>query len=161
MEEHLPLNSPLGGVYRVGGFVCGAILVVFGAAGFLTGVEFFTIHGKSVLGLHSNGLLSLLSLVFGLVLIGAAAVAGNLAATTNTVVGSILLASGLINLALIRTDANFLAFRMNNVIFSFVVGLALLSFGLYGRVSAANPAPSRSKASASDSPGRSGAAPPM
>lgn len=146
MEEHLPLDSPLGTVYRTGGVLCGGVLVVFGAAGFVKGLDFLSNTGESVLGLHSNGLLSLLSVVFGLVLIGASVVGGNLAATTNTVVGVILLASGLINLALIRTDANFLAFRMNNIIFSFVVGLVLLICGLYGRVSAGDPTGDRSGA---------------
>jgi hypothetical protein len=135
MEEHLPLDSSMNAVYRTGGFTCGAILLVFGAAGFLRGLEFFTIHGAKVLGLYSNGLLSLISVVFGLALVVAAIAGRNIAATTNTAVGSVLLASGLINLALIRTDANFLAFRMNNIIFSFVVGLILLVCGLYGRVS--------------------------
>ncbi len=139
MEEHLPLDSSLNAVYRAGGFICGAILLVFGVAGFLTGLEFFTIHGEKVLGLYSNGLLSLISVVFGLVLIGAAVMAGNVAATTNTVVGCVLLGSGLINLALIRTDANFLAFRISNIVFSFVVGLILLICGLYGRVSTGDP----------------------
>ncbi|MEP6695601.1 MAG: DUF4383 domain-containing protein [Pseudonocardiales bacterium] len=135
MKESLPLDSPLGAIYRGGGFLCGVVLVVFGGAGFLKGVPFYGVHGESVLGLHTNGLLSLLSVIFGVVLIGAAAVSGNLAATVNTVVGIVLLLSGLGNLALIRTDLNFLAFRMSNIIFSFVVGLALLIVGLYGRVS--------------------------
>lgn len=130
-------------VYRAGGFLCGAILLVFGVAGFLKGLEMFTIHGEKVLGLYSNGLLSLISVVFGLVLIGASAVGGNVAATINTVVGIVMLGSGLINLALLRTDANFLAFRMSNIIFTFIVGLILLVCGLYGRVSAGSPTADR------------------
>ncbi len=139
MEETLPLDSPLNAVYRGGGLTGGAVLLVFGAAGFLKGLPFVTVHGEKVLGLYSNGLLSLLSVIFGVALVGAAMVAGNVAATTNTVVGCLLLGSGLVNLALIRTDANFLAFRMNNIIFSFVVGVVLLTCGLYGRVSAGDP----------------------
>jgi hypothetical protein len=143
MEEHLPLDSPLNAVYRTGGFIAGAVLLIFGAAGFVEGVRFLTIHGEKVLGLYTNGLLSLISVVFGLVLVGAAFVAGNVAATTNSAVGVLLLGSGVVNLALIRTDANFLAFRMNNIIFSFVVGLLLLTCGLYGRVSTGKPAGAR------------------
>lgn len=139
MAERLPLDSPLNTIYRAGGFTCGAVLLVFGAAGFLRGLPFFTIRGEKVLGLYSNGLLSAISVVFGLVLIGAAVVAGNVAATTNVVVGVLLLGSGVVNLALIRTDANFLAFRMNNIFFSFVLGLVLLTCGLYGRVSTGDP----------------------
>jgi len=51
----------------------------------------------------------------------------------------LLLLSGLVNLTLIRTDLNFLAFRMGNIIFSFVVGIVLLTSGLYGRVKAGDP----------------------
>ncbi|MGB9377723.1 MAG: DUF4383 domain-containing protein [Mycobacteriales bacterium] len=139
MDEHLPLDSPLGGVYRVGGAVIGFILLVFGIWGFLTGPQFITTTGTYVLGLHTNGLLSLVSLVFAAVLIGGAVVGGNVAAATNTGVGALLLVSGLVNLTVLRTDANFLAFTMSNVIFSFVVGVILLAFGLYGRVSTGEP----------------------
>lgn len=139
MEEHLPLDSPLGGLYRIGGAVTGLVLLVFGVLGFLNGPAFFSTEGEKVLGLHTNGLLSLISVLFGVVLIGAAAVGGNVAAATNTGVGTLLLVSGLINLTVLRTDANFLAFRISNVIFSFVVGLVLLIFGLYGRVSTGDP----------------------
>jgi len=151
MEEHLPLDSALSGIYRVGGALAGFVLLTFAISGFFTGPEFFTTDGEAVLGLRTNGLLSLISAVFGLVLLGGAAIGGNVAATTNTVVGTMLLLSGLVNLALLRTDANFLAFRMSNVIFSFVVGVVLLTFGLYGRISSGDP-----RAGESDSRSRGG-----
>jgi len=139
MGEHLPMDSPLGGVYRVGGALAGSILLIFAVLGFRAGVELITIEGEEVMGLHTNGLLSLISAVFGLALIAGAIIGGNVAAMTNTVAGILLLVSGLVNLALLRTDANFLAFRMSNVIFSFVVGIVVLTFGLYGRVSSGDP----------------------
>ncbi len=126
-------------VCRAGGGLCGIVLLVFGVAGFLSGVPFFTIYGDKVLGLHTNGLLSLLSVVFGLILLAAAVIGGNASAAANTAVAVLLLLSGLVNLTLIRTDLNFLAFRMGNIIFSFVVGIVLLTSGLYGRVKAGDP----------------------
>lgn len=151
MEEHLPLDSPLGGVYRVGGALTGLVLLVFAILGFLTGPEFITTEGKEVLFLRTNGLLNLISVVFGLILLAAAVIGRNVAAVTNTVIGSVLVASGLINLTLLRTEANFLSFRMSNVIFSFVLGVVVLTFGLYGRVSAGDPADGGSVPATTDS----------
>ncbi len=144
MEEHLPLDSPIGVVYRVGGAISGIFLLVFGVLGFLSGGKFFSTQGHVVLGLHTNGMLSLISVIFGLVLLGGAVLGGNVAASLNTAVGCVLLVSGLLNLALIRSDANFLAFQMSNIIFSFAVGLVLLSCGLYGRVTGGDPRGARS-----------------
>ena len=135
MEEHLPLDSPLGGGYRVGGAIGGLILLTFGIAGFFTGAPFLSTDGEPIFGMQTNGLLSTISVVFGVLLIGAAVIGGNVAAGANTAIGILLLVSGLINLTVIRTDANFLAFDISNVIFSFVLGVVILTFGLYGRVS--------------------------
>jgi hypothetical protein len=51
------------------------------------------------------------------------------------VVGSLFLVSALVNLALLRTSFNVLAFEFSNVVFSVVTGLVLLLLGAYGRVS--------------------------
>jgi hypothetical protein len=58
------------------------------------------------------------------------------------VLGVVFLASALLNLAVLRTAFNPLAFRMSNVVFSVVVGLLLLVLGTYGRVSGHLPADS-------------------
>jgi hypothetical protein len=133
--DHLPVDHAMTRVYRVGGGLCGVVLIAFGILGFLNQLDFLSTSGKSVAGLSSNGLLSVLSILVGLILIGAAVIGGNVASTVNIVVGSLFLLSGLVNLCVLRTDLNFLAFRMANVIFSFVIGLVILSCGLYGRVS--------------------------
>jgi len=133
----LPVDHPLGRVYRFAAGLAGVALLGFGVLGFTHRLAFLSTHGASVAGLSSNGLLSLLSVVVGLVLIVAAVIGGNVAAMANLVLGGAFLASGLVNLALLRTSLNLLAFRMPNVIFSFVVGLLLITFGLYGRTSGA------------------------
>jgi hypothetical protein len=58
------------------------------------------------------------------------------------VLGALFLVSAVINLALLRTSFNVLAFRMSNVVFSDVAGLLLLVLGAYGRLTGNLPATS-------------------
>jgi len=139
LQDHLPADHRLGTVYRYGAGLCGLALLVFGSLGFLNDLEFLSTRGERVAGLSSNGLLSLISVVVAAVLVAGAVVGGNAASLVNMVVGFLFLGSGFVNLALLDTKANFLAFHMQNVMFSFVVGLMLLTFGMYGRVSGGLP----------------------
>ncbi|GAA0272648.1 DUF4383 domain-containing protein [Cryptosporangium japonicum] len=135
----LPKNHKLGKVYRYGGGLTGTALLAFGVLGFVNKLDFFSTSGKEIAGLSSNGALSLISVVVGVCLLGCAVVGGNTASWANSIFGWAFILSGLVNLTIMRTDLNFLAFRMTNVIFSFVVGTALITFGMYGRVSGALP----------------------
>ncbi|MFN2535088.1 MAG: DUF4383 domain-containing protein, partial [Pseudonocardiaceae bacterium] len=85
--------------------------------------------------LATNGLLATISLIVGGVLIGAALRGGRSSSTITVVVGALFLLSGLLNLAVLDTPLNLLAFRLSNVIFSFVAGMMLLFLGAYGRFS--------------------------
>jgi Domain of unknown function (DUF4383) len=122
-------------VQRTGAICLGLFLLVFGLIGLSGGLGFFDTNGQQVLGLSSNGLLSTISIVVGLVLVGSALLGPRLASTVMMVFGCLFLLSALVNLAVLRTSLNFLAFEMSNVIFSIVVGLVLLTLGAYGRVS--------------------------
>jgi hypothetical protein len=122
-------------VQRVGAFLVGGVLLVFGLLGSTTGVPLLATHGERVLGLSSNGLLSVLSLVVGGILIGAALRGPRVASTVMIVLGVLFLLSALGNMAVLHTSLNVLAFQMSNVLFSIVVGLLLLLLGGYGRVS--------------------------
>ena len=93
----------------------------------------FSLDGAPVLGLSSNGLLSVISLVVGGVLIAAAVRGGRTASTVTVAVGSAFVLSGLLNVLVLGTPYNLLAFRMSNVIFSLVAGALLLFLGAYGR----------------------------
>jgi hypothetical protein len=137
--KDLPEDNPLNRVYKFGAGVIGVGLLIFGGLGFAGGLGFFDTTGNQVAGLSTNSILSMISVVVGLVLIVAAVIGGNLAAELNTVVGALFLLSGLANLIVLRTPANVLNFSVRNVIFSFVTGLLLLTFGLYGRVSGGLP----------------------
>ncbi|WP_051944409.1 DUF4383 domain-containing protein [Streptacidiphilus rugosus] len=133
--DELPVDHRLGQVYRYGAGLCGVALLVFGCLGFADGLAFFSTHGEQVAGLSSNGLLSFLSILFAVALIVGAVIGGNTASTINIVVGAAFVLSGFVNLGLLDSSANFLAFRMPNVMFSFIMGLVVATFGMYGRVS--------------------------
>jgi hypothetical protein len=134
-----PLGSRLDLVHRIGAAVLGVGLGVFGILGFVDRLEFLAVHGKVVLGLASNGLLSAISLVVGAILIGAALRGGRISSTITVVVGLLFLLSGLVNLAVLDTKFNLLAFRLSNVVFSFIAGMLLLFLGAYGRFSGGLP----------------------
>ncbi|WP_432280579.1 DUF4383 domain-containing protein [Streptomyces luomodiensis] len=139
LDEHLPIDHRLSQVYRIGAGLMGLVLVAFGILGLIHRVGFFDTGGATVAGLNTNGTLSVLSIVIGLLLFIGMVIGGNFASTLNMVLGILFLLSGFVNLALLATPFNFLAFRMQNVLFSFVVGLLLMWFGMYGRVSGGLP----------------------
>ncbi|ROV68667.1 DUF4383 domain-containing protein [Streptomyces globisporus] len=139
LSDELPTDHRLATVYRIGAGLCGAILMVFGSLGFANQLSFFDTDGSQIAGLTSNGLLSLISLLVGAVLIAGAAVGGNVASTVNMTVGTLFLLSGFAHLFILDRSANILDFSMANVIFSFVMGLLILTFGMYGRVTGGLP----------------------
>lgn len=139
LDEHLPVDHRLSRVYRVGAGLTGLVLVVFGVLGLLDNIGFFDTRGDTVAGLNTNGALSVLSIVVGALLFYGMVRGGNFASTLNIVLAVLFLVSGFVNLALLETGLNVLAFRIQNVLFSFVVGLILLVFGMYGRVGSALP----------------------
>ncbi|GAB2934363.1 hypothetical protein GCM10027047_33430 [Rhodococcus aerolatus] len=122
-------------VHRIGAAVVAVVIIAFGVLGLVGGLGFFETTGGPVAGLNSNGLLSIVSLVTGAVLLGSAARGGRTASTVTATIGVLFILSGLVNLALLQTSFNILAFRIPNVFFSLIVGVVLLSVGLYGRVS--------------------------
>lgn len=134
LQEHLPVDHRLSRVYRIGAGLTGLVLVVFGILGFTGQVGFFSIHGDKVAGLSTNGALSVLSVVIGALLFVGMLIGGNFASVLNMVLGIAFIVSGFVNLAILDTSLNYLAFRIPNVLFSFFVGLMLMTFGMYGRV---------------------------
>jgi hypothetical protein len=125
--ERPDLDPRVFAVHRSGAVGVGLVLLGVGLLGATDGVGF--------LGMSSNGLLSALSLIVAVVLLGAALHGPRTASTVMIVLGVLFLVSALLNLALLRTAFNVLAFRMSNVVFSVVVGFLLLVLGAYGRIS--------------------------
>ncbi|MFI6861583.1 DUF4383 domain-containing protein [Streptomyces sp. NPDC050421] len=139
LDEQLPVDHRLSRVYRIGAGVMGLVLLAFGILGLIDKVGFFDTGGDTVAGLSTNGALSVLSICVGLLLFVGMVIGGNFASTLNMVLGIAFILSGFVNLALLDTGLNFLAFQIQNVLFSFVVGLMLMMFGMYGRVSGGLP----------------------
>jgi signal transduction histidine kinase len=122
-------------VHQVGSGVLGGVILTFGVLGFVNRLDFFATSGGEVAGYSSNGLLSTVSVVVGLVLIASAFAPRATSSWVATGVGSVFILAGLANLALLETSANILAFEMPNVLFSVLSGIVLLSLGLFGRSS--------------------------
>ncbi|MER7760668.1 DUF4383 domain-containing protein [Streptomyces sp. NPDC097619] len=139
LRDELPVDHPLARVYRIGAALCGLLLLVFGCLGFAGSLDSFDTDGQQIAGLSTNGLLSTISVIVGLLLLGAAVVGGNLASSVNIVVGVLFVLSGFVHLFLVGRSGNILDFGMSNVIFSFLMGLLIMTFGMYGRVSGGLP----------------------
>jgi Domain of unknown function (DUF4383) len=127
------VRSRLDHLHRVGAVVFGFGLGVFGALGLADGLAFFSTSGKTVFGLSTNGALSIISLVVAVILIAAGVRGGRMASTVLVVVGGAFVLSGFVNALLLGTPLNLLAFRIPNVIFSFIAGALLLFLGAWGR----------------------------
>ncbi|QNE73412.1 DUF4383 domain-containing protein [Streptomyces finlayi] len=134
LQEELPVDHHLARVYRYGAAFCGGILLIFGCLGFAGSLSPFDTAGGTVAGMTTNIALSVVSTVIGISLIAGAVVGGNFASTLNTAVGALFLLSGFAHIFVLGRPANILDFGMSNVLFSFVMGLVILTFGMYGRV---------------------------
>ncbi|MBL1104715.1 DUF4383 domain-containing protein [Streptomyces sp. 5-8] len=139
LDDHLPVDHRLNTVYRIGAGLIGGFLVAFGILGLINHIGLFDTGGNTVAGLNSNGALSVLSICIGALLLVGMAIGGNFASTLNMILGVLFLLNGFLFLGLLDTDSNFLAFKIQNVFFSFIVGLLLMTFGMYGRVGSALP----------------------
>lgn len=126
-------------VHRVGAVVVALVIATFGVLGLVGGLSFFDTEGTPVMGLSTNGALSTVSLVTAAVLVAAAIRGGRPASTVMMVIGTLFLVSAFVNLALIGSAYNLLAFRLPNVFFSIGAGMVLLFTGAYGRASAKLP----------------------
>lgn len=139
LDEHLPVDHSLSRVYRIGAGLTGLVLIAFGILGLIDQIGVFDTGSHTIGGLNTNGALSVLSLCVGALLFVGMLIGGNFASTLNMILGVLFILSGFANLALIDNSFNPLAFRIQNVLFSFVVGVMLMFFGMYGRVSGGLP----------------------
>lgn len=139
LDTKKAVDRRLDKVYRFGAAMVGLVLVGFGVAGLMIRLPLFDTEGEVIAGLSTNGALSFISVAVGALLVGAAVLGGTFASNISLLVGAAFVGSGFINLVLMTTDYNILAFSMSNVIFSFVVGLVIMYFGMYGRFSGGLP----------------------
>jgi len=136
---HNPVNHPLRPIYRALSALAGAYLVLFGILGVIQTADdgLFGNGDDRVLGQHTNLFWSFVSLAIGAVVLLATAVGRNVDTQVDTLVGWGLLVVGSYELAVIRTDANFLNFSISTVVVTYLIGLVLIMAGLYTKVAPA------------------------
>jgi len=133
----MPINHPLRPFYRVVAGVVGLYVLAFGVLALTrtAGTATFAREGLPwVLGIHANRAFAVISVIAGLALVGGAIVGGNLDRWVNLVGGIVFLVAGLAMLTLLRSDLNLLGFTVTTCVVSFIIGIALLTAGLYGQV---------------------------
>ena len=132
---HLPVNHPARPFVRLVAGGIGLYILAFGVLGFVEtrGESFFAREETWALGLRTNPAFSILSIVAGAVLLGGALIGRNVDHYLNLGGGVVFLVAGFVMMLVLRTDANMLNFAMPNVIVSFLIGVALLHAGLYGK----------------------------
>ncbi|GAA2549296.1 hypothetical protein GCM10010435_18850 [Winogradskya consettensis] len=133
---HYPLDHHLRQPYRLLAAASGLYMTVAGLLGVAAswGESFFG-HGSDwALGLRFNPAGAWLSTLAGLAVLAAAALGGNVHHRVSMVLGWALMAVAMVVLAAIQTDANFLNVSMVNVIVLALLGLFVLTAGLYGQV---------------------------
>ena len=134
--SHLPVNHRLRPLYRLLAALAGAYVLVFGIIGVTrtAGDPLFDRGDVTVFGLGLNLAFAILSIAMGVVVLGGALLGNNLDHFVNLVTGTIFLAAGILMLTVLQTSANFLNFQVATCVTSFIIGLVLLTAGLYGRV---------------------------
>ncbi|MER5702303.1 DUF4383 domain-containing protein [Micromonospora sp. NPDC002296] len=133
---HFPVNHPARALYRVLAGVIGLYILVFGVWGVVAtwGEGLFDRGGTWALGLRTNLAFSLVSVIFGAVLMVGASRRSNLGHYMNLTAGVVFLVTGVLMMSVLQTSANFLNFSMSTVIVSLLFGLVLLATGLYDKV---------------------------
>ncbi|SNT19833.1 hypothetical protein SAMN05421812_103681 [Asanoa hainanensis] len=136
---HNPINHPARATYRVLAGLIGLYLVVFGGIGVATtSGDLFAQDAGRTLGQGSNLANALISLVVGAIVVIGAVVGRNVDVVVNRVFGWVLMALGLITLATLRTDANYLGHTLATSIVMMGVGQVLLLAAMYGKVGTAD-----------------------
>ncbi|WP_346536627.1 DUF4383 domain-containing protein [Micromonospora sp. DPT] len=133
---HFPVNHPARPLYRVVAGLIGLYILVFGVWGVFEtwGQPLFDRGPNWALGLRTNLAFSLVSVVFGIVLMIGASRRSNLGHYMNLTAGAVFMVTSLAMMSVLQTTANFLNFSMSTVIVSMLFGLLLLATGLYDKV---------------------------
>ena len=123
----------MGNLHRIGAAVVGGFVFVFGLTGLSWRPELFSTEGPVVFGMTTNGFLAFLSMAVGFMLVFAAVFGGPAAGWGAIAAGAGFILSGVVNVFLLGTPQNFMAFTMPNVVFSWVAGAVLVVLGMIGR----------------------------
>jgi hypothetical protein len=136
MSSHIPINHHLLPLYRTLAGLAGLFCLVFGIVGVIRTASDPMFHRGDVVifGLKTDLGFAIISIVIGAIVLVGALLGGNLDHYINLFGGIVFLVVGMLMLALLQTNANFLNFRIGTCIVSFIIGTFLLTAGLYGRV---------------------------
>ena len=139
---HIPVNHPMRPLYRALSALSGVYLVLFGIIGLIVtpGNGLFGRPDGRVLGQGANLFWSIVSIILGAIVLFATVVGRNLDVEVEKYLGWGLLVVATYELAVNRTDANFLKFTISTVIVTYIVGLVLITSSLYSKVAPAEEA---------------------
>ena len=133
---HTPVNHPLRPIYRALGALTGVYLILFGVVGIIVNLDegLFGNDGGLVLGQQANMFWSIVSILIGVIVLAATVIGRNSDVEVDKYFGWGLLVVGSYELAVLRTDANFLGFSVATVIVTYLLGLVLIMAGQYSKV---------------------------
>ncbi|MFI6760293.1 DUF4383 domain-containing protein [Micromonospora sp. NPDC050417] len=133
---HIPINHPARPLYRVLSGLVGLYILIFGIFGLVetSGDSLFGRDDVYALGLRTNLAFSLVSVLFGIVILIGASLRGNLGHFMNLTAGVVFLVVGIVMLTVLQTDANILNFSVATVVVSMIFGLVTFATGLYDKV---------------------------
>jgi hypothetical protein len=133
MLKHAPVNHPLRPIYRTIAAVAALVTIALGGLGFAlsSSDDFFGMGDGSVLGLGMNPGHGLLMVATGVIVLLALIIGRNVDQVALLFFGVALMAVGTLGLLVLRTDINYLNYRMPNVIVAYTIGSVLLAAGLY------------------------------
>jgi hypothetical protein len=133
---HYPLNHHLRQTYRFIAGLAGLYLLLFGVIGLGTtwGEPFFHRGSDWVLGLRTNPAAAWLATLAGLLLLAVVLIGGNVFHRVAIVLGWGICGFAMVVMTMIQTDANAFNVSMINVIVLVLLGLAVLTAGLFGKV---------------------------
>ena len=149
---HYPLNHHLRQTYRFLAGLAGLYLALAGLLGIAAtwGDDFLNDGHDWILGQRLNPAAAWLYAVVGVVLLAVVLIGGNPYHYVTLVLGWGLCALGILVMAVLQTDANIFHASMSNIITIIILGLIVLTAGLYGKVG--SPAAAHAEQSAAHAP---------
>ncbi len=132
---HFPLNHPLRPLYRTLAGLTGTYLLLFGGVSLsrTVGETLFARESNWALGLRTNLAFAIISVIWGLIVLVANLIGGNVGHYTNLAGAVLFMATGIYMVAFMQTAANFLNFSVSTAILSLIFGLVLLLAGMYDK----------------------------
>jgi hypothetical protein len=132
---HFPLNHPLRPLYRTLAGLTGTYILIFGSVSLTktVGETLFARESNWALGLRTNLAFAIISVIWGLIVLVANLIGGNVGHYTNLAGAVVFMVTGIYMVAFMQTPANFLNFSVSTAILSLIFGLVLLLAGMYDK----------------------------